>query len=304
MHKPVLYQEVLQYLDPKPGRKYIDGTVGAGGHAAGILQASSPDGLLLGLDVDPHALTLASDHLRSYDNRAMLQRSSYTEMKTRCQELGWNQVNGILLDLGASSMQFDNPERGFSFLAEAPLDMRFSPDAEVTAAELVNELPERDLADLIYQYGEERHSRRIAREIVGARPVRTTTQLAELVAKAKPRKRHGIHPATQTFQALRIAVNRELESIEQVLPAAVELLADGGRLVVISFHSLEDRIVKRYFQQESRDCICPPSQPICTCGHTAQISVLTKKPVSATESEVRDNPRSRSAKLRAAERIR
>lgn len=303
MHKPVLYQEVLHFLDPKPGSKYIDGTVGAGGHSFGILEKSSPDGMLLGLDVDLEALALAEQNLEKFVDRVILKNASYTQMKSYCRLLEWEKVDGILLDLGASSMQFDNPDRGFSFLKDAPLDMRFSPEAEETASDLVNGLSEQDLADLIYQFGEERNSRKIARAIVAARPIETTTQLADIVARAKSsHQRSAIHPATRTFQALRIAVNHELESLQEVLPIAVSLLGEGGRLVVISFHSLEDRIVKRFFRQESRDCICPPSQPVCTCDHKAQLTILTKKPVTATQVEVQGNPRARSAKLRAAER--
>ncbi|HIE57168.1 MAG TPA: 16S rRNA (cytosine(1402)-N(4))-methyltransferase RsmH, partial [Anaerolineales bacterium] len=212
-------------------------------------------------------------------------------------------VHGILLDLGLSSTQLDTPERGFSFRNDAPLDMRFNPDAPLTAAELVNALPEDELADVIYRYGEEPRSRRIARAIVAARPVKSTGELAEIVARViRSRKKAGIHPATRTFQALRIAVNRELDAIEQVLPQAVEALVPGGRLAVISFHSLEDRIVKQFFRRESQNCLCPPRQPVCTCGHQASLMEITRKPIRPSEAETSQNPRARSSRLRVAEK--
>jgi 16S rRNA (cytosine1402-N4)-methyltransferase len=223
-------------------------------------------------------------------------------MKPVLTELGWTQVDGIVLDLGVSSMQIDNPERGFSFQAEGPLDMRFGPQVQRTAADLVNGLMERDLSDLIWQYGEERFSRRIAHAIVQARPLLTTNQLAEVIAGAVGVRHSPIHPATRTFQALRIAVNGELEGLEKALPQAVDCLAPGGRLAVISFHSLEDRIVKQYFRRESVDCICPPQQPVCTCGHKAVLIEITRKPVEAAGDETITNPRARSARLRIAEK--
>ncbi len=302
-HLPVLYHQVIRYLQPRPGGRYVDGTLGAGGHAYGILKASAPDGLLLGLDVDPQALALAQEYLSPFGERAILREASYTTLAEQLRVLGWSSVEGIVLDLGLSSMQLDTPERGFSFQKDAPLDMRFSPRTPQTAADLVNTLPEADLADIIYRYGEERRSRRVARAIVAARPIRTTRQLAEVVARVTHSGRPGVHPATRTFQALRIAVNQELVNIETVLPQAIAALNPGGRLAVISFHSLEDRIVKHYFRQESRDCICPPRQPVCTCGHTAQVRVLTRKPVVAQAKEIEQNPRARSARLRVVEKL-
>ena len=302
-HLPVLYQQVIRYLQPHSGGRYVDGTVGAGGHARGILEASAPDGLLLGLDVDPQALELAQAYLAPFGKRVILREASYTALEEEIRALGWEGVDGILLDLGLSSMQLDRPERGFSFREDAPLDMRFSPRSPQTAADLVNTLPEADLADIIYRYGEERRSRQVARAIVAARPIHTTRQLAEVVARVTGSGRPGIHPATRTFQALRIAVNRELENVESVLPQAIAALRPGGRLAVISFHSLEDRIVKHYFRRESRDCICPPRQPVCTCGHTAQVRVLTRKPVMASAEEREQNPRARSARLRVVEKL-
>ncbi len=281
----------------------MDGTVGAGGHAWGILQASNPDGQLLGLDVDPQALAMAGEKLAEFGERAHLARASYTTLRKQLAAIKWQSVDGVLLDLGLSSMQLDSPERGFSFQTEAPLDMRFDPNGKTTAADLVNQLDEVELADLVYRYGEEHRSRQVARAIVHARPFATTTQLANVIAKVTGGGKSGIHPATRTFQALRIAVNGELDALEEVLPQIVEVLKPGGRLAVISFHSLEDRIVKQFMRKESRDCICPPRQPVCTCGHKATLRELTKKPIRPQEDEIRSNARSRSARLRVAERI-
>lgn len=301
-HHPVLYQEILEALQPRAGRRYLDGTVGAGGHAAGILAASAPSGQLLGLDVDPQALELAGQRLAEFGQRASLVRASYAQLSQVLAAQRWEAVDGVLLDLGASSMQFDQASRGFSFMKAGPLDMRFDPDGLTTAADLVNELPEAELADLIHRYGEERRARRIARAIVAARPLHTTTELAELVARALRARRGGIHPATRTFQALRIAVNAELDNLEAALPQAVDALKAGGRLAVIAFHSLEDRIVKHYFRQESQDCICPPEQPVCTCGHVATLKEINRKPIRPGAEEEAANPRARSARLRIAEK--
>ena len=299
-HEPVLYKEIIHALRPRSGGFYVDCTVGAGGHAFGILAACEPEGLLLGLDVDPAALDLARSRLAPFGERAILRRRSYAELAAVLAELEWGKVDGIVLDLGVSSMQVDRAERGFSFNKEAPLDMRFDPTQERTAAELVNELPEKDLADLLYRYGEERQSRRIARAIAANRPIRTTLELAALIARTIGGGK--IHPATRSFQALRIATNRELDNLEAVLPQAVAALRPEGRLAVIAFHSLEDRIVKQFFRRESKDCICPPDRPVCTCGHTASIVEVTRKPVQTGDDEVRSNPRARSARLRVAER--
>jgi 16S rRNA (cytosine1402-N4)-methyltransferase len=302
LHQPALYQEIIHFLRPKSGGFYVDGTVGAGGHASGILAMSEPGGRLLGLDVDDDALAQARQNLAPFGERVWLKKAPYTSLPERLAELGWKSVDGILLDLGASSMQFDNPARGFSFLAEGPLDMRFDTSNPLKAAEIVNAWPEDDLADIIYRYGEEPASRRIARAIVAGRPVDSTRMLASIVESVKPR-RGPHHPATQTFQALRIAVNGELESVENILPIAVAALTSGGRLAIISFHSLEDRLVKNYFHRESKDCICPPHQPVCTCGHKATIKEITRRPVKPMESEIKKNSRARSAKLRVAEKI-
>jgi len=304
-HIPVLYQEILEAINPHPGGLYVDGTLGAGGHAHGILEASAPDGRLLGLDVDPAAIELAHKRLASFSERAIIRRASYTTLPDQLLDLGWSQVDGILLDFGVSSMQLDAADRGFSFQADAPLDMRFDPEQPRTAADLVNQLDEEELADLIYRYGEERLSRQIARAIVRSRPLGTTRQLAGVIVQATGRRRSDwhIHPATRTFQALRIAVNHELDAVAEVLPLAVAALAPAGRLAVIAFHSLEDRLVKEFFRRESRDCLCPPRQPVCTCGHHTTILEVTRRPLQPSPAEVEQNPRSRSARLRVAEKI-
>ncbi len=301
MHQPVLYKEIIHAMQPARGGKYVDGTLGAGGHAVGILEASAPDGLLLGIDLDPVALALAGDALAPFGDRATLVKGSYTDLRSHLIQMGWASVQGIILDLGVSSMQLDAPERGFSFMRDAPLDMRFSPDQPTTAADLVNSLPEADLANLIFEFGEDRHSRRIARAIVNARPIQTTGALARVIASATTGG--NLHPATRTFQALRIATNGELDAVRAVLPQAVEALAPGGRLAVIAFHSLEDRIVKQYFRRESKDCICPPEQPVCTCNHQAVIRELKRKPTVPLVEEAQMNPRARSARLRVVEKL-
>ncbi len=268
----------------------------------------------MGMDVDPMALELSRQRLAEFGNRVAIVQASYASLSEQLTKLDWWAVNGILLDLGVSSMQLETPERGFSFQSEAALDMRFDPSNPVRAADLVNDLPENELARLLFEYGEERAARRIARAIVKARPLETTTQLAECVARVPEagrrsvQKRRGsakgrIHPATRTFQALRIAVNRELEALESVLPQALEALAPGGRLAVIAFHSLEDRIVKRFFRLESQGCLCPPQQPLCTCGHRAALVQINRKPIKPGAEELARNPRARSARLRVVEKI-
>jgi 16S rRNA (cytosine1402-N4)-methyltransferase len=296
-HVPVLLNEVLAGLTPRDGGCYVDGTLGGGGHAAAVLEASAPGGRLLGIDADPAALAAAGARLARFGERATLAHGNFRDIGPLARAQGFDQIDGLLLDLGVSSHQIDTPERGFSFAADAPLDMRLDPTGGVTAADVVNSTPESELADLIFRYGEERGSRRIARFIAEARrkqPIDTTIELAELVARALGGRHGKIHPATRTFQALRIAVNHELESLEAVLPQAVELLAPGGRMAIISFHSLEDRIVKLFFRAESG--YGGSEQP-------ARLQIITKKPIEASEQEARANPRSRSAKLRIAERV-
>ncbi|HUS13779.1 MAG TPA: 16S rRNA (cytosine(1402)-N(4))-methyltransferase RsmH [Chloroflexia bacterium] len=312
MHEPVLLQETLLHLAVIPGGSYIDGTVGAGGHAAGILERSTPGGRLLGLDQDPTALELARATLAPFGERAVLVHANFASLGEVGPRFGFLATDGVLLDLGVSSMQLDTPERGFSFLTEAPLDMRMDPTAPAapTAADLVNHLPEGELADLIYRYGEERASRRIARRIVAERqhsPIGTTSRLAAIVLAAvggRPAGPKGrTHPATQTFQALRIAVNRELDVLPDALEAALGVLKPGGRLAVIAFHSLEDRIVKQFIQQEIKGCICPPDLPVCQCGRVPRLRAVSKGAVQATAEETARNPRARSARLRVAERL-
>lgn len=299
-HIPVLYEEVLTGLQVAPGGLYVDGTVGAGGHAAGILRHSAPDGHLLGLDVDPQALWICRKRLAGFGDRVTLVRANFATVREQVDALGRGLADGILLDLGVSSMQLSNPEQGFSFQVAGPLDMRMDPDIQQTAADLVNKLPEDELADLIYLYGEESASRRIARAIVAARPIRTTRELADVVSRVVRRAR--IHPATRTFQALRIAVNSELDRLREALPAAISSLKPRGRLAVIAFHSLEDRIVKRFAVREAQDCICPPEALVCTCGHHATVKIVTKKPIRPSAEEIATNPRSRSARLRIVAR--
>jgi 16S rRNA (cytosine1402-N4)-methyltransferase len=302
-HVPVLVDQVLELLAVRPGGTFLDGTVGSGGHAARILAASAPSGALLGIDRDPAALDRAASRLAPFGARVSCLHGSFADLDLLAAASGLSRFDGVLLDLGFSSDQLEDPTRGFSFRLEAPLDMRLDPTGGVTAQELVNGLPADELADLLYRYGEERASRRIARSIVAARPIRTTTQLADVVAQASHRGSQRIHPATRTFQALRIAVNDELGALAAALPKAIDLLAPHGRLVVVSFHSLEDRIVKRTFADASRSCICPPGLPECRCAHTPTLRVLTRRPLTADQAEIDRNPRSRSAKLRAAERI-
>jgi len=302
-HQPVLYKEIIHALQPHAGGRYVDGTLGAGGHARGIMEVSAPDGRLLGLDVDPQALSLARKNLAPYEGRIHLAQASYTSLSMQLAQLQWEAVDGILLDLGASSMQFDTAERGFSFLQDAPLDMRFGPHVSQTAADLVNKSSERELADLIYQYGEERESRKIARAIVKARPLHTTRELVAAIESVPPRRGDRLHPATRTFQALRIAVNEELTSIKEVLPQAVAALKSGGRLAVISFHSLEDRIVKDFFREQSKDLVNPPYERIYEEERKATLKEVNRKPMVPSEDEIKNNPRARSAKLRIAEKL-
>lgn len=303
-HIPVLLDDVLELLLPAArGGRVVDGTLGAGGHTRALLEAGAAE--VLGLDCDPFALEIARAALASFAGRVHIVQDSYVRMADHARQLGWSAVDGILLDLGVSSMQLDNPERGFAFAADGPLDMRFDPGGlRPSAAEWVNHCDEAELADILFRYGEEPHSRRLARAIIAARPYATTRELAAVIERALPRRPGDrIHPATRVFQALRIAVNDELAALERALPLAIKLLRPGGRLAVISFHSLEDRIVKQAFKLASVDCICPPRTPVCVCGHSASVRTLTRKPRMASAAEVERNPRSRSAKLRAAEKL-
>jgi 16S rRNA (cytosine1402-N4)-methyltransferase len=305
---PVLPAEVLLFLSPKPGKVYLDGTLGGAGHASLILEASAPDGILIGLDRDEAALAAARERLAPFGARARLFHKNFDELAEILAELGITGIDGFLLDLGVSSHQLDSGARGFSFQQNAPLDMRMDTGKGETAAELVNELPEEELARIIREYGEERWAKRIVSFIVRARaeaPIETTLQLSDLIKGAIPRGawEERLHPATRTFQALRIAVNDELGSLERGLAAGLGLLKSGGRGVVISFHSLEDRIVKNTFRTFAQGCTCPKDFPRCVCGTVPQVRVLTGKPVTATDAEVAINPRARSAKLRAVEKL-
>ncbi len=303
-HTPVLLTETLEILSPRPRGRYIDATLGGGGHAEAILEASAPTGRLLGLDADPRAIERVAQRLARFGERVTLVQANFRHMATIAQAHGFAQADGILFDLGVSSYHLDEAEQGFSFLKEGPLDMRLNPLSGPSAADIVNSVDEETLADILYQYGEERRSRRIARAIVAHRPITTTTQLADVVVGAIGRKPGArLHPATRTFQALRIYVNDELGALEAALPQAISLLKPGGVLAVITFHSLEDRIVKHYFRQESRDCICPPHTPICTCGHKAQVELIHRKGLTPSPNEVARNPRSRSARLRAVRKL-
>ncbi len=301
-HIPVLYNEVLELLRPQPGGQYIDGTLGAGGHTTGILEASAPDGRVLVFDRDKEAVQFARRRLQSYGERVVFVNASYAMMNSLAAANGFTKVKGILLDLGLSSRQLANAVRGFSFLREGPLDMRFDPSLETTAADLINNLNEHELSAIFERYGEVKRSKRISRFIVANRPIRTTTELAELI-KAEMGQRGRIHPATQVFQALRIAVNDELAELERGIEAAVDVLDPGGRLAIIGFHSLEDRIVKHTFRDLSKDCICPPQQPICTCDNRATVRRVTRRAIKASADEISSNPRSRSARLRVAEKL-
>jgi 16S rRNA (cytosine1402-N4)-methyltransferase len=301
-HVPVLLMETIEGLALAPDRNYIDATVGAGGHAASILAGTGPRGQLLGIDLDPRALEVARRTLAPFAGRFQLIHGSFADLQRHAATVSWDRVDGVLMDLGFSSMQVGDPARGFSFQSSGPLDMRYDSEGPVTAADLVNGLGERELGDLLYRYGEERRSRRVARAIVAARPIATTTDLAEGVSRAVG-GRWRIHSATRAFLALRIAVNGELKALTHGIDQAIDVLSPGGRLAVISFQSQEDRIVKRSFLDASRSCVCPPGVPECRCNHEPRIRLVTRRPVTPSAAEVAANPRSRSAKLRLGERL-
>jgi len=305
-HVSVLYEEVLEGLAVQPGGRYVDGTLGAGGHTEGILERSGPDGQVLGLDADPDAIKRAGGRLDRFSDRAILVQSNFRHLADVARKHGWTTVDGIVLDLGLSSPQLASAHRGFSFATAGPLDMRFDPTGPTaTAADIVNTASQEELSRIFFEYGEERAARRIARRIVEARaraPITTTIQLAELVRRAKGFSGR-IDPATQVFQALRIGVNDELGSLREILPQATALLRPGGRLAIIAFHSLEDRMVKQYFRQEARSCVCPPTQPTCTCAHQPVLRLITRGALQAGPAEVSANRRARSARLRVAERL-
>src|SRR5918911_1082443 len=307
-HRPVLLRETIELLGAARGGLFVDGTLGLGGHSEGILEAS-PDARVIGIDRDGEALAMALKRLARFGPRFRAVQANFREIARVVEEAGEKELQGVLVDLGVSSLQLDTGARGFSFRQDAPLDMRMDAGgSEETAAELLARLSEEELARIIFEYGEERRSRRIARWIVERRergePVQTTRELADLVARAVgSRKTDKVHPATRTFQALRIAVNRELEGLAEFVETAVDLLQPSGRFAAISFHSLEDRIVKQTLRRLSGYCECPPRAPVCSCGARRAVEVLTRRPVVPDEAEVADNPRARSAKLRACRKI-
>jgi len=302
-HIPVLLREVIEYLDVQPGGRYIDCTLGNGGHSQAILEHSYPGGQLMGIDADPEAIRKTSERLKIFGNSVLLVNDNFVNLRDICIKYDFFPVHGIIFDLGLSTPQLNPEGHGFSFQHESPLDMRFSPNQRLTAADVVNKYSENELARILKNYGEEINARQIARAIVDNRPFKTTTELAGIIEKVSHGKRGKIHPATRTFQALRIVVNNELENLESALNQAVSLLGFGGKLVVISYHSLEDRIVKHLMQKESKDCICPPEAMTCTCGHKANLKIITRKIITPSFAEVETNPRSRSSRLRAAERL-
>ncbi len=303
LHTPVLLDEAIAGLQVWPGGCFIDCTVGTGGHAEAILDRILPSGKLLGIDADPEAIRVSRDRLNRYGEAVVLVNDSFGNLEAICRRYQFHPVDGILFDLGVSSLQLDTAERGFSFQHDAPLDMRFDPTQGLPASDIVNTFSEQQLARLIHEYGEERHSRRIARYIVQNRPVATTLELARLVEQALRSRRARIHPATRTFMALRIAANNELQNLEPALIQATNLLRPGGRLAVISYHSLEDRITKQFMRRAASDCLCPPGTVMCRCGHVPTLKLISRKVIKPTSLEIESNPRSRSAKLRIAERL-
>ena len=309
-HLPVLVEEVIQMLAPAPGSLHIDTTLGGGGHTERILEAANPDGRLLGLDADPAAIARVEARLRPrFGNRLVLRQANFRELATIAPAAGFDAVDGCLFDLGLSSYQLADRERGFGFRAGGPLDMRFDPGRGVPAAELLATLDTAELTALFRRYGEEPKAPRVARAIVDARrvaPIATAEELAALIERVlppNPRQPRRTHPATRVFQALRIAANEELDALEAGLHAALDLLRPGGRLVVLSYHSLEDRIVKRFIQSERRGCVCPPEVPVCVCGRNPRLRLITRPSLTPTAAEISANPRARSARLRAAERL-
>jgi 16S rRNA (cytosine1402-N4)-methyltransferase len=307
-HLSVMPEEVIQYLEPRPGGIYLDGTLGGGGHAGLILERCTPGGTLIGIDQDREALQAAGQRLAEFGSAAHLVHGNFGRLEQHLDSLDIPALDGFILDLGVSSHQLDSAGRGFSFQQDAPLDMRMDTSCGETAAELLNEMPEHELERIIKEYGEERWAKRIAVFIVKARqeaPLETTLQLVDIIKGAVPKAKweERIHPATRTFQAVRIAVNHELESLETGLRAALDRLKPGGRGVVISFHSLEDRIVKHIFREYATGCTCPRNFPVCACNNRPRVRVLTNRPVTATNREIEINPRSRSAKVRVVEKL-
>lgn len=307
-HIPVLLNETLKYLDPKPGGMYIDGTLGGAGHSLEIVKRIVPGGVLLGIDQDSNAIDAAKRRLEAYKDNVIIVRDNFRNIKTIALQKGFKEVDGVLLDIGVSSHQLDEDERGFSYMHDGPLDMRMDTNINIDASDIVNSSSEQELTRIFREYGEEKWAARIAKFIAEERKntrIDTTFKLVDIIKRAIPAaaRRDGGHPAKRTFQALRIAVNDELQVLEEAVLNGLELLKPGGRIIVITFHSLEDRIVKRIFNNMERPCTCPPRLPICVCGKEPLLKVITKKPVIAGEEELKTNTRSKSAKLRAAERV-
>lgn len=303
LHVPVMLKEAIANLKLKKGGHYIDCTAGSGGHSSAILEDIGPDGRLLAIDKDPEAIAVARSRLARFGDAAIFIQGSFASLEAIATSNDFKPVDGILFDLGLCSLQLDSPTRGFSFQQDAPLDMRFDPGQTLTADALVNQTPENELYRIIHDLGEEPAARRIARRVVANRPITGTLHLVRVIEEATGGYRGRIHPATKTFQALRIAVNRELENLEAGLRQATHLLDTGARLVVISYHSLEDRVVKQYLYREAKGCICPPAVMKCLCGHIPTLELVNKKVVKPEAEEVLFNPRSRSARLRAAEKL-
>ena len=302
-HNPVMVPEILKYLDVVSGGRYIDCTLGEGGHSKSILDASNPGGEVLGIDADHEAIEVSKSRLEKYQDRAIFVNDNFRNLRKIAMRRNFIPAHGILLDLGVSSLQLNIETRGFSFMRKSPLDMRFSYNQKLTADQVVNTFQENEIADILYHFGDERRARKIAKIIVENRPIKHSNELAEIIKKNIYISNHKINPATKTFQALRIYINEELSALSEVLEQSLEIIGIGGRLAVISYHSIEDRIVKNYFRRESKYCICLPNVIKCECNHEPKLKVITKKPISPSSNEIISNRRSRSAKLRVIERI-
>ena len=303
-HTPVLIDEVIEGLSVTPGGRYIDATLGEGGHSTNILHESDPGGQVLGIDADHEAISVAQRRVNYSSEKFLAINDNFKNIRSIAMKYNFLPVHGILFDLGVSSLQLDAESRGFSFRRADPLDMRFSYNQNLSASQIINNYDENELANLIFYFGEEKNSRKIAKTIVRNRPIKSSLELADLICEIIPkRKNQKINPATKTFQAIRIAVNDELTALETALNESLTVIGQGGRIAVISYHSLEDRIVKNFFKKQSSERICPPRSPLCTCKHEKTIKIITKKPIVPSKNEINNNSRSRSAKLRIAERI-
>jgi len=308
-HQSVMAEEVIHYLNPQLGDNFIDCTLGGGGHTLAILKRIGSQGKLLGIDLDQKAIQVTWELIKGYKNQVILVKDNFKNLKKIANVYKFDKVDGILLDLGLSSGQLQDHQRGFSFLAEGSLDMRFGQQTELTAEKVLNSYSQKELSEIFKNFGEESLAWQISKKIIEVRKqklINSPNQLVEIITGIYKRHYRGkskINPATKVFQALRIAVNEEIENLKQVLPQAASRLKSGGRLAVISFHSLEDRVVKEFFKQESRDCLCPPVLPVCRCDHKKSLKIITKKPIAPTDLEIAHNPRARSAKLRVAEKI-